>query len=1076
MVLLWLLSTALAFASADLVIRLLALPDSKGPINFLASGLEQPAQSTLIHLSSGSGTRCADVQPIGATVSAFIPADDATARSALFARCGVIDRVFLEDRAFGTEAGTVFSLVSEGWAEDFAALGRPTFLMVNARFDAAKGSRAALLTDPAARGRLVRDLEARWPTGTGLCIDLSGNPDVSAAEVVTLLVDLRHLANQEAAQLCVAGPIDAGFLLDNDVLKSVDLIVALGFRQPGRLPVPLAPQSWFETATARLIATVPPEKLVLALGTFSLQTDTTTGRAERVAYATAMARTKAAGGSASLESAALNTVLAFDGPEGRVRIAMLDALSIANQTATLPQDLSLALWPLGYEDPAVWALLDGETPQAALALPIVLADQVLMSGTGPVALRMDVAVEGLRDAVIDRVSGLVTQQRYKTLPSPHILSRFDGQVPDAVLIAFDGLPPADHMFDVLRILAQRGVQSTFAVHAADIITNRDAVRRVIAAGHSIVLTETGDLAGTGVFGAFARLRDRAAVMALAGETDKRAVLAETSGQTGILPTSSAEFATFLALQDQGRIRLPQGERAPGDPRQAGSFAERIVGTVFMEGSQLVRFDLSRAALETTLVTLPVILSELEQAGAAFIAPDDLAKPAGGAAMYSANGLTTLRDRIYVWTLLKTDAVLATIFFTLLVLAIIRSTAFLILAHWRRPRDRIDPEWTPAVTVIVPAYNEGKVIETCIRSIFACNYQDVRVIVVDDGSKDDTAKVVADLARTNGRVHLVRQKNAGKWAAANTALRHVKTPYFIVLDADSMLDAEAIRWIVQPFADPGVGAVSGIVEVGNANNWLTACQNLEYLVSQNIHRRAFETFNGIFVVPGAIGAWSLQAVHAAGMFSGDTITEDADLTVAVHRAGYRVVMAENARAMTEAPEKFQAFMSQRLRWTLGMLQTSWKHRRAISEGRPVGFVSIIDAIWFSVLTTILSPIVDLIILMMLGVLVASYATGQQVDEGRYGVLIAGLLGLTLIDVLNTLATFRFERRFSLRLLLLTPLLRFGYRQLLYVSTLRATWRAITGRLTNWNKLDRSGAMNVKAGLTAKLVLFPVKIRR
>lgn len=151
---------------------------------------------------------------------------------------------------------------------------------------------------------------------------------------------------------------------------------------------------------------------------------------------------------------------------------------------------------------------------------------------------------------------------------------------------------------MLRALAQHGVRSAFAVNTSEIVSNRDALRRVIAAGHSIVLTDTGDLAGRGVFATLARLRDRVAVMALAGETGARAVLVETSGQPGILPTSAAGFATFIALQNQGRIRLPEGEHGPIDPTEAAAFAERILSTVFMDGSQLVRLDLSKAALSS----------------------------------------------------------------------------------------------------------------------------------------------------------------------------------------------------------------------------------------------------------------------------------------------------------------------------------------------------------------------------------------------------------------------------------------------------------------------------------------------
>ncbi len=1060
-------------ASLDMVFRLLALPDVGGPVDLRPGQFDQNAKATLVHLQDGAGKTCDGIIPTGTAVAAAIPADDATARSALLARCSAVDRLLLEDMAFGVDAGTILSLASEGWRADLTSLGRPSFLMLTARFDSVDGRQARLLADPVARSRFLRDLETRWPVGTGLCLDLSEDSAVAPAEVSDLLAALRPLAAAREAALCVAGIIDAPFLRDRTVIAAADLVLAKGFREPGRRPAALAPHPWFDAEVAPLIAAVPRKKLILALGTFGLQTEAATGRAEQVAYATAMARTRAAGGSTSVDANALNSELAFERSDGRTaRIALLDGLSFANQLSVLPPDLALAVWPLGYEDPAIWSLLTGEPAQTALDLPIVLESQILLSGTGPVALRVEAAENGLRESLMALDSGRVVGLTYLNLPSPHVLARFDGGIPDAVLVAFDGLPPADHMSDVLRLLAQYGIRSTFAVTASEILTNHDALRRVIAAGHAVVLTGTGDLAGTGLRAFLSRLGDRAAVMALAGETGWRAILAETLGQGETLPASADEFATLLALQNQGRIRLPDGERAPGDPAQSAAFADRVVSTVFLEGSQLVRFDLSKGAQQSTLATLPVILAAFDTAGASFISPDDIAGPAGGVAMYKADDLSTFRDRVYVWTLLKTDTVFAALFFGLLLLAIFRSTAFLILAHLRRPRNTIDANWTPAVTIVIPAFNEGKVIETCIRSIFACDYPGLRVIVVDDGSKDDTASLVEGIAARDRRVMLVRQANAGKWAAANTALRHVQTRYFIVLDADSMLAPDAIRWIVQPFTAPDVGAVSGIVEVGNARNWLTACQNLEYLVSQNIHRRAYETFDGIFVVPGAIGAWSTQAVIAAGLFSGETITEDADLTLAVHRAGYRVVMAEKARAYTEAPEGLGAFMSQRLRWTLGMLQTAWKHRRAIPEGRPVGFISILDAIWFSVLTTILSPIVDLVIVILLGVAVSRLVLGQPVTGDNVGLLLGGFLGLTLIDVLNTLATFRFEKRFSLGLLLLTPLLRFGYRQILYVSTLRATWRAITGRLTDWNKLERSGAMNVAAAVKPVLVLREV----
>ena len=1049
-------------ASFNMVMRLLALPDAGPPVRLDPGKFDLTADAAFFGLQDVSLRTCQGSPTASRRIAAFLPADNLTARTALLMHCAEVDGLFLEDMAFGVDVGTVVPLASAGWRDDILALGRPGYLMLTGRFDGPNGVKRPLLTAPGALQRLVADLDATWPMGVGLCLDLSGDAAAQAQDVRRVLDALRPLATARGAKLCLAATADAGFLGDAGVVAAADLILAKGFQAPGRLPLPPAPQSWFDAAIVRLFSSVPQHKLVMALGTFGVQTSSATGRSELIAYATAMARTRMAAGDLSVDSVALNTELEFRGADGRAqRVMLLDGMSFANQMRSLPRGTEVALWPLGYEDPAVWPLVAGETARVALTLPIKLDRQVLLSGSGPVALLVAAAADGLREVTVDPASGLVVGQVYRDWPTPQLMRRIDGGVPDAVAIAFDGMPPAEYMSEVLGQLARHGTHAIFTTSGAELVDNRNTAKRLIAAGHAIALRASSDLAGGGASAILARLGDRALTMALAGETGWRSVLVETGGEGGLLPMSAAEFSSLVSLQNQGRIRLPTGERVPLDPEKAAAFAERVVSTVFIEGSQLVRFDLSKAALPSTLATLPVILTEFESAGASFIAPDDLARPAGGVAMYATHDLTSRLDRAYMWFLMKADRLLETTFFLLLVVALVRSTAFFVLAHARRPRKKINADWAPMVTVVVPAHNEAKVIETCITSIFASDYPHVRAIVVDDGSQDETGEIVARIAAANPRLRLVQQANSGKWAASNAALRYLETEFFIILDSDSMLERDAITWIMQPFIDPEIGAVSGIVEVGNSRNWLTACQNLEYRVSQNIHRRAYEVFDGILVVPGAIGAWRTKAIIAAGLFSGETITEDADLTLAVHRAGYRVVMAENARAYTEAPEKVWPFMSQRLRWTFGMLQVSWKHRGAVFEGRAVGYVSILDAIWFSVLTTILSPVVDLIMVIVLGIIASRAVMGEPLLGDSATLFLAGYLGLTLIDILNTLATFRFERRFSLGLLLLTPLLRLGYRQLLYVCTIRAVWRALTGRLAVWNTLERTGAMNATA---------------
>ena len=275
------------------------------------------------------------------------------------------------------------------------------------------------------------------------------------------------------------------------------------------------------------------------------------------------------------------------------------------------------------------------------------------------------------------------------------------------------------------------------------------------------------------------------------------------------------------------------------------------------------------------------------------------------------------------------------------MGIVRSLMYLFLAHLRRPDRPPTDDFTPDLTVIVPAFNEEISIVACVRGVLASDYPDLSVIVMDDGSTDHTFDLVRDTFRDDPRVRVLHQANKGKWMALDRAYGHVHTEFVVSVDADTLVRPDAIRHLVQKLRDPAVGAVAGVVKVANRVNFLTRFQALEYITTQNIIRRAADVYNGQLVVPGAIGAWRVEAVRKAGLYSGDTLAEDADLTISVQRAGYRVAFEERAIAETEAPASLRPFMRQRLRWVLGMLQTGWKHRGTIREGRSVGLISITD---------------------------------------------------------------------------------------------------------------------------------------
>ncbi len=265
--------------------------------------------------------------------------------------------------------------------------------------------------------------------------------------------------------------------------------------------------------------------------------------------------------------------------------------------------------------------------------------------------------------------------------------------------------------------------------------------------------------------------------------------------------------------------------------------------------------------------------------------------------------------------------------------------------------------TEPVSIIVPAYNESAGIEAAVRSLLASDHP-VEIIVVDDGSTDGTADLVESLGLP---VRVIRRQNAGKPAALNTGLATASYELVVMVDGDTVLEPTTVRTIVQPFADPGVGAVSGNAKVVNRRGLLGRWQHIEYVVGFNLDRRLFDLAECMPTVPGAIGAFRRPALLDLGGVSEVTLAEDTDLTMALCRAGWRVVYEEHARAWTEAPASLNALWRQRYRWCYGTLQAMWKHRGALVQHGTAGKLGrrgLLYLLLFQVLMPLLAPVVDI----------------------------------------------------------------------------------------------------------------------
>ncbi|MEV6959629.1 glycosyltransferase [Streptomyces sp. NPDC051207] len=368
------------------------------------------------------------------------------------------------------------------------------------------------------------------------------------------------------------------------------------------------------------------------------------------------------------------------------------------------------------------------------------------------------------------------------------------------------------------------------------------------------------------------------------------------------------------------------------------------------------------------------------------------------------------------------------------------------AHARRVRRRgfrWGPPVTEPVSVLVPAYNEAKCIENTVRSLTAGEHP-IEIVVVDDGSSDGTARIVEAMGLPNVRV--VRQLNAGKPAALNRGLANARYDIVVMMDGDTVFEPSTVRELVQPFGDPRVGAVAGNAKVGNKDSLIGAWQHIEYVMGFNLDRRMYDVLRCMPTIPGAVGAFRRSALERVGGMSDDTLAEDTDITMALHRDGWRVVYAENARAWTEAPETVQQLWSQRYRWSYGTMQAIWKHRRALIETGPsgrFGRVGLPLVSLFMVLAPLLAPLIDIFLLYGL-----VFGPTQKT--------IVAWLGVLAIQAVCAAYAFRLDREPMTHLISL-PLQQILYRQLMYVVLLQSWITALTGGRLRWQKLRRTGVV-------------------
>jgi poly-beta-1,6 N-acetyl-D-glucosamine synthase len=393
----------------------------------------------------------------------------------------------------------------------------------------------------------------------------------------------------------------------------------------------------------------------------------------------------------------------------------------------------------------------------------------------------------------------------------------------------------------------------------------------------------------------------------------------------------------------------------------------------------------------------------------------------------------------------------TMLLVFLIILITRYVVLLWLGYLHQLESKVEREdphelYEPPVTIIVPAYNEGAVIEAAVRSLLALDYPAYEVLVVDDGSTDDT---YARVSRMEGRygdvvLRVVSKSNNGKASALNTGISLARHSFVLCMDGDSRLAPETLKAALRHFRNPNVGAVAGNVKVVNRRNVWTRLQALEYIEGLNMARRAQAFARTVNIIPGPIGIFRREVLQQVGGYETDTFAEDADLTLKILTAGWQIKYEERAVAWTEAPEQVLDLLKQRYRWTRGILQALAKRKSWLFS--PKGGA----AVWISINTMLFEAVIWPSV-NVIGNL--AFAIGSLLVGIPQYVLYWWMM-LTILDVAAALYTVAMEEE-DLRLVPYAVLYRLFFIVTVDVAKMFASIEELFKVRMSWGKLERAG---------------------
>lgn len=880
-----------------------------------------------------------------------------------------------------------------------------------------------------------------------------------------------------------------------------DFIILMAYDQFNGVatgPGPVSAQKWIEEAVDWTASKIESDKIILGIAGFGY--DWTTDEegkkiVEDITYVEAINRAKIANATIDYDDQSFNNHFSYtdqhvdESTKEVIKTAhevwftdaatTFNVLRFSDEYATA----GTALWRLGGEDSRMWNYYNINLSNEALKkspfdfnqlaiIPSNINQKPTSVGEGELLRILYTPQEGKIDLQIDSTELLITEQQYKALPSGYVYQKFaEDKTPigpgHKIILTFDDGPSPEFTPQILDILKKEKIPATFFVIGLNTEQNIPLLQRIFLDGHEI---------GNHTFthGNIAKMSPQRAELEI---KSTRLLIESITGHSTILfrapynadsePQTYEEIEPIARSQKDNYITI--GESIDPNDWQVNVSADSIVArtiriTEETGASIILLHDAGGETRQATVDALPKIIDYFKKRGCVFTTVADLMGKTSNDIMPllppSKDGWMRKLNFFFAEAAYWGGHILFALFIVGIILSVGRMVIMALLAGLQKNKESKQmpvASWPagnmPWVSIIVPAYNEEINAVRTVNSLLLQDYTNLKVVFVDDGSKDSTYETVRTAFKNTPNVIVYTKENGGKASALNVGIEKAASDFVVCIDADTQLKTDAVSKLMQKFTSEKTAAVAGNVKVGNEINLITRWQSIEYITSQNFDRRAFDLLDCITVVPGAIGAFRKAAVIEAGGLTTDTLAEDCDLTMRLHRIGYEVRNCSEAISYTEAPETMKQFMKQRFRWSFGVMQCFWKHRDAIfnPKYKKFGMVAMPNILIFQMILPFLAPLADLILVLSL------IAAGFGIIPASISHIVIYYLLFTLVDVAGAALAFAFEKEDYKKLIWMIPQ-RLVYRQLMYYIIIKSFSKAIKGELQGWGVLKRTG--NVK----------------